>query len=106
MAEECVSMIPGIKELLADKGYDTNAIRAFLNKAYELSFQASPIARKKFATTRKPTKDETSSNAASVASKTSGALLPATTNSRKISFPRSVSSLSLPIGSDLIESGP
>jgi transposase len=32
MAEECVSLIPGIKELLADKGYDTDAIRAFLKK--------------------------------------------------------------------------
>ena len=30
MAQECVSLIPGIKELLADKGYDTNAFRAFL----------------------------------------------------------------------------
>ncbi len=30
IAEDCVSLIPGIKELLADKGYDTNAIRAFL----------------------------------------------------------------------------
>ena len=32
MAEECVSMLPGIKELLADKAYDTNAIRAFLKQ--------------------------------------------------------------------------
>jgi transposase len=32
MAEECVSLLPGVKELLADKGYDTNAIRAFLKK--------------------------------------------------------------------------
>ena len=32
MAEECVSLIPGIKELLADKGYDTDAFRAFLGK--------------------------------------------------------------------------
>ena len=30
MAQECVSLIPGIKELLADKGYDTDAFRAFL----------------------------------------------------------------------------
>jgi transposase len=30
MAEECISLIPGIKQLLADKGYDTNAIRALL----------------------------------------------------------------------------
>ena len=32
MAEDCVSLIPGIKELLADKGYDTNAIWAFLKE--------------------------------------------------------------------------
>jgi len=33
IAEECVSLIPGIKELLADKGYDTDAIRAFLKES-------------------------------------------------------------------------
>jgi transposase len=32
MAQECVSLIAGIKELLADKGYDTDAFRAFLKK--------------------------------------------------------------------------
>jgi transposase len=32
MAQECVSLIPGIKELLADKGYDTDAFCAFLEK--------------------------------------------------------------------------
>ena len=32
MAQECVSRIPGIKELLADKGYDTDAFRAFLKQ--------------------------------------------------------------------------
>ena len=30
MAQECVSLIPGIKQLLADKGYDTDAFRGFL----------------------------------------------------------------------------
>jgi transposase len=30
MAEACVSLIGGVTELLADKGYDTNAFRAFL----------------------------------------------------------------------------
>lgn len=30
MAEDCVSLIPGIKELIADKGYDSDAIRTFL----------------------------------------------------------------------------
>jgi transposase len=32
MAQDCISMIPGIKQLLADKAYDTNAIRAFLKE--------------------------------------------------------------------------
>ena len=32
MAEESVSLIPGIKHLLADKGYDSDAIRAFLKE--------------------------------------------------------------------------
>jgi transposase len=32
MAEDCVSLIPEINQLLADKGYDTDAIRAFLKK--------------------------------------------------------------------------
>jgi len=32
MAEDCASLIPGIKQLLADKGYDTDAIRAFLKE--------------------------------------------------------------------------
>ena len=32
MAQECVSLIPGIKQLLADKGYDTDAFRGFLKQ--------------------------------------------------------------------------
>lgn len=32
VAETCVSAIPGVRELLADKGYDSNAFRAFLRK--------------------------------------------------------------------------
>ena len=32
MAEACVSLIPGVSELLADKGYDTDAFRSFLKK--------------------------------------------------------------------------
>jgi len=32
MAEACISLIPGVTQLLADKGYDTNAFRAFLKK--------------------------------------------------------------------------
>lgn len=32
MAQECVGLIPGVKELLADKGYDTDAFRDFLKQ--------------------------------------------------------------------------
>ena len=32
VAETCVSLIPGITELVADKGYDTDAFRAFLKE--------------------------------------------------------------------------
>ena len=32
MAQDCVSLVPGIKELLADKGYDTDAFRAYLKQ--------------------------------------------------------------------------
>jgi transposase len=32
MAQDCVSLIPGVKELLADKAYDTNAFRAYLKQ--------------------------------------------------------------------------
>ena len=30
MAQACVSLIPGVSELLADKGYDTDAFRSYL----------------------------------------------------------------------------
>lgn len=30
MAEACISLIPGVTQLLADKGYDTDAFRSFL----------------------------------------------------------------------------
>jgi transposase len=32
VAETCVSLIPGITELVADKGYDTDAFRSFLKE--------------------------------------------------------------------------
>lgn len=32
MAQTCVSLIPGVTQLLADKGYDTDAFRGFLKK--------------------------------------------------------------------------
>jgi transposase len=47
MAEKCVSLIPGIKELLADKGYDTDAIRAFLKQQGITAVIPSKSNRKK-----------------------------------------------------------
>jgi transposase len=32
MAEACVSLIPGVSTLIADKGYDTNAFRRHLEQ--------------------------------------------------------------------------
>lgn len=32
VAETCVSLVPGITELVADKGYDTDAFRSFLKE--------------------------------------------------------------------------
>ena len=32
MAETCVSLIPGVTELVAHKGYDTDAFRSFLKE--------------------------------------------------------------------------
>jgi len=32
VAQTCVSLIPGITELVADKGYDTDAFRSFLKE--------------------------------------------------------------------------
>ena len=32
MAEACVSLIPGVSQVIADKGYDTDAFRQYLKK--------------------------------------------------------------------------
>jgi len=32
VAETCVSLLPGVTELVADKGYDTDAFRSFLKE--------------------------------------------------------------------------
>ena len=32
MAQDCVALVPGVKQLLADKAYDTNAFRAYLKQ--------------------------------------------------------------------------
>jgi transposase len=32
MAQTCVSLIPGVSQLIADKGYDTDAFRSYLTE--------------------------------------------------------------------------
>jgi transposase len=57
MAQECVSLIPGIKELLAGKGYDTDAFRASSKtKKSSRSSRVNPTARCSSGTTRAPTR--------------------------------------------------
>jgi transposase len=102
MAEECVSLLPGIKEPIADKGYDTDAIRAFLTEqGIRAVISGKSNRKRKFATTRNPTKSATSSNAVFGGSRTDVASQLVTTSSRNTSFPRSASSLPWPIGSDM-----
>jgi IS5 family transposase len=99
MAQECVSLIPGIKELLADKGYDTDAFRAFLGKQGLKPVIPGKSNRKKHVRhDKKAYKNATSSSAASEGSRTSAASPRAMTSSPETSFPRSVSLLSSPIG--------
>jgi hypothetical protein len=42
LAETCVSLIPGIAELVADKGYDNDAFRVLLKEKRIKTGQATP----------------------------------------------------------------
>jgi len=62
MAESCVSLNPRLSQLLADKGYDTDAFRAFLKANNVSAIIPGKSNRKKRArTTSKLTKAVTSS---------------------------------------------
>ncbi len=94
MAQECVSLIPGIKELLADKGYDTDAFRAFLRKeGIKPVIPGKSNRKKRIRHDKKASKNATPSRAASEGSRTSAALPRAMTSAPETSFPRSVSLL-------------
>jgi hypothetical protein len=102
-----VSLIPGIKELLADKAYDTNEIRAFLKEhGIKAVISSKSNRKKKSAMTSKPTGTATSSNVASAGSRIGGASPRDTTSSLKISFLLAASSQPLPSGFELIKFGP
>jgi hypothetical protein len=108
MAEACVSLIPGVSQLLADKGYDTDAFRAFLAFLAFLNNGIKPVIpgksnrKKRVRYERKPTKAATWSSAASVASRTSDASPPATTSSPETSSLHCASSLRWLISCDFI----
>jgi len=65
VAETCASLIPGIAGLVADKGYDTEAFRAWL-KQYPIKtvIPEDPTARSAFDTTGNLTRVATWSSAA------------------------------------------
>jgi hypothetical protein len=107
MAEECVSLIPGVKELLADKGYDTDAIRAFLEeRGIRAVIPSKSNRKKKIRHNKQAYKTATLSNAASAGSRIGVASPHATISSLRISFRRSASSPPSPIGYDVLSSDP
>ena len=72
-------MIPGIKELLANKGYGTNAIRAFLKqRGIGSVIPGKSDRKKKIRHDKEAYKGRNYSVERCFASKTSGALQPAT----------------------------
>jgi IS5 family transposase len=81
MAQPCVSLIPGISELLADKGYDSNAFRKFLKDQGIRPVIPGKSNRKKkirqYAIPR-PTLDENQSTALATSAKGAAAQLSAT----------------------------
>jgi len=107
VAETCVSLIPGITELVADKGYDTDAFRSFLKeRGIKTVIPGKSNRTKRIRYDKQPTKGAMSLSAASVVSRTGGVSRHATTSSREISSPPCVSSPCWPIGFELIESEP
>lgn len=96
--ETLLEQLPDTRLVNGDKGYDSNAIRrqisdrgAFANippKANRIWKNCfSPFASGRTASRRSSTATETPSNACSAASRTSGALQPATTAKPRISSP-------------------
>ena len=104
MAQECVSLIPGIKELLAGKGYDTDAFRAFLKDQ-----NIKPVIPGKSNRKKRIRHDKSAGKNRNVIARCFGRLKDfrriarAMTSSPETSFPRSASSLSLHIGFESFE---
>ena len=72
MAEDCVSRIPGVAKLIADKGYDTDALRSYLKEqAIKPGIPGKSNRKTRVRYDKLAYKIATSSSAASVASRTS-----------------------------------
>ena len=81
MAQECVSLIPGIKELRADKGIPMRFAPFLTDGKYASSFSANPVAKSLSSMIARPIRDAMASSAASAGLRTSGELPPAMTSS-------------------------
>jgi transposase len=107
MAPPCVSLIPGVTQLIADKGYDTDAFRKYLkDQGIKRSSQANPTARSAFDMIKRLTRAAMSSSVASATSKTSGASPLAMISWHRISCRRSASLQFWRTGSGIIEPQP
>jgi hypothetical protein len=107
VAESCVSLIPGIAELLADKGYDTDAFRTLLKeRGIKTVIPGKSNRKKRIRYDKEAYKVAMSSSAASVDSKIGGASPHATISSREITSRPCASSPPWRTGFDLIESEP
>lgn len=106
MAEECVSLIPGIKELLADKAYDTNAIRTFLKEhGIKAVIPSKSNRKKKISHDKQAYKNRNVVERCFCRLKDWRASPRDTTSSPKISFLLAASSQPWPSGFERIESG-
>ena len=107
MAEDCVSLIPGVAKLIADKGYDTDAFRSYLKEQ-----GIKPVILGKSNRKTRVRYDKLAYKGRNVVERCFCRLkdFPASprvmTSSPETSSRRFTSSLLWPIGFDLIESGP
>lgn len=77
VAQRCIEALPPSAELVADKGYDSKALRDWLrNAAPRRSSRRARTASSSTTTTRSSTSSATSSNACSAASRTGAASPP------------------------------
>ena len=108
VADTCVSLIPGVSALIADKGYDTDAFRRFLKEhGIKTVIPGKSNRKKRIRHDKKAYKNRNAIERCFCRLRDFRRIATrATTNLREIFSPPSASLLHLPIGFDLIESRP